>query len=115
MPFDFSAYAHAFEAKDVDALLAFYAEDAVWIEYKPGAPPSAPARLEGREAIAAFLRGVAADDEVALTVSHEVVGEERIAFRVTVGLAGGRRDVEHAICELRGGLIAEHVEVEAWD
>jgi ketosteroid isomerase-like protein len=115
MPFDFNAYARAFEAKDADALLAFYAEDATWIEYKPGAPPSAPARLEGRRAIAEFLRGVAADADVTLTVSHQVVGEERIAFRVTVGLPGGRRDVEHAICELRDGLIAEHVEVEAWD
>jgi ketosteroid isomerase-like protein len=115
MPFDFNAYARVFEAKDVDALLAFYAEDAVWIEYKPGAPPSHPARLEGRPAIAAFLREVAADADVTLTVSHEVVAQERIAFRVTVGLPGGRRDVEHAICELRDGLIAEHVEVEAWD
>jgi ketosteroid isomerase-like protein len=115
MPFDFTAYARAFEAKDVDALLAFYAEDAIWVEYKPGAPPSAPARLAGRAAIADYLRGVASDDDVTLTVSHEVVGEERMAFRITVGLAGGRREIEHAICELRDGLIAEHVEVEAWD
>ena len=115
MPFDFEAYARALEAKDVDALLAFYAEDAVWVEYKPGAPPSAPARMEGRAEIAAFLRGVAADDDVTLAVSHEVVGDDRIAFRITVGLAGGRRDVEHAICELRDGVIVEQVEVEAWD
>jgi hypothetical protein len=96
-------------------VLAFYAEDATWIEYKPGAPPSAPARLEGRAAIAGLLREVAADDDIALTVSHEVVGENRIAFRITVGLAGGRRDVEHVICELRDGVIVEHAEVEAWD
>jgi ketosteroid isomerase-like protein len=115
MPFDFSAYRRAFEAKDVDALLGFYTPDAVWIEYKPGAPPSAPARLEGRTAIEGLLRDVAADDDVTLTLSHEVVGEHRIAFRITVGLAGGRRDIEHAICELRGDLIAEHSEVEAWD
>jgi ketosteroid isomerase-like protein len=115
MPFDFSAYRRAFEAKDVDALLPFYAEDATWIEYKPGAPPSAPARHEGRAAIEELLREVAADDDVTLKLSHEVVGEARIAFRITVGLAGGRRDVEHAICELRDGIIAEHAEVEAWD
>jgi hypothetical protein len=65
--------------------------------------------------IAGFLRGVAADDEVALAVSREVVGEERIAFRITVCLSGGRWDIEHAICKLRDVLIVEHVEVEAWD
>jgi ketosteroid isomerase-like protein len=115
MPFDFSAYARALEAKDVDALVTFYAEDAVWVEYKPGAPPSAPAVVRGRAAIGDLLREVAADAGVTLTVSHAVVGEDRIAFRITVGLAGGRHDIEHAICELRDGLIAEHVEVEAWD
>jgi ketosteroid isomerase-like protein len=113
MAFDFGAYARALEAKDADALLAFYAEDAVWVEYKPGAPPSAPAVMRGRAAIGDLVRGI--DDDITLTVSHAVVGEDRIAFRVTVGLAGGRRDIEHAICELRDGLIAEHVEVEAWD
>jgi ketosteroid isomerase-like protein len=115
MPFDFPAFRDAFEAKDVDALLAFYVDDAIWIEYKPGAPPSAPARLEGRAAIERFLREVADDDAVTLALSHEVIGERRIAFRISVGLAGGRRDIEHAICELRGDLIAEHTEVEAWD
>jgi ketosteroid isomerase-like protein len=115
MPFDFAAYARALEAKDVDALLAFYAQDAEWVEYHPDAPPSAPSRLRGRAAIAEFLSGVAADEDVTLTVSHAVVGEDRIAFRITVGLPGGRRDIEHAICELRGDLIAEHTEVEAWD
>ena len=58
---------------------------------------------------------MAADEGVTLAVSHQVLGEDRIAFRITVGLPGGRRDVEHAICELRDGLIAEHAEVEAWD
>jgi ketosteroid isomerase-like protein len=115
MPFDFSAYARALEAKDADALLAFYAEDAAWVEYRPGAPPSAPAVRRGRAAIGDFVAEVAADADVTLTVSHWVVSEDRIAFRITVDLPGGRRDIEHAICELRDGLIAEHVEVEAWD
>src|SRR5262245_37377454 len=115
MAFEFSAYARALEAKDVEALLAFYAPDAEWVEYRPGAPPSAPARIRGHAAIAELLRGVAADAGVTLAVSHQVVGEDRIAFRITVGLPGGRRDIEHAICELRDGLIVEHAEVEAWD
>ena len=35
--FDLAAYKRAFEAKDVEAWIAFYADDAEWIEYTPEA------------------------------------------------------------------------------
>ena len=112
--FDFPAFKRAVERKDVEAWSSFYADDADWIEFKPSAPPRAPRVMRGRAEIEAFLHAVAADP-VRLELSHELVGEERAAFRVTCTLPDGRRIVEHAIAELRGGLIAQVSEVEAWD
>jgi ketosteroid isomerase-like protein len=112
--FDFDAYRRAFTAKDVDAWIGFYAEDAEWVEYKPAAPPRAPVVMSGREAIAEFLAGVAASD-VVLEIEDEVVGRERAAFRVVCRLGDGRRDIEHVIVTIRDGRIVRQVEVEAWD
>jgi ketosteroid isomerase-like protein len=36
------AYKAAFEARDVERWIAFYADDAQWLEYRPGNPPRAP-------------------------------------------------------------------------
>jgi ketosteroid isomerase-like protein len=112
--FDFAAYKEAFEARDVERWIAFYADDAVWLEHRPGNPPSAPNVMRGRRAIHAFLEDVARSD-IELTVHDEVPGRHRAAFAVTVAFPDGRRHLEHVILELRGGRIARHVDVEAWD
>jgi ketosteroid isomerase-like protein len=112
--FDFDAYRRALVTKDVPAWLGWYAEDAEWIEYNHRHPPRAPRRLAGKQQIAAFLAEVAASDEL-LEVQDEVVGPQRVAFCIWCTLPDGRRIVEHAILHLRGGRIARHVEVEAWD
>jgi uncharacterized protein len=112
--FDFAAYKQAFEARDVERWIAFYADDAVWFEHRPGNPPSAPNVMRGRAAIHAFLEDVARSD-IELTVHDEVPGRRRAAFAVTVAFPDGRRHLEHVILELRGGRIARHVDVEAWD
>jgi ketosteroid isomerase-like protein len=112
--FDLAAYKHAFEARDVDRWIGFYADDAEWLEYRPGNPPSAPNVMRGREEILAFLRDVASKD-LTLTVSDEVARGRRAAFAVTVSLPDGRREIEHVVLELRDGRIARHVDVESWD
>ena len=112
--FDFPAYRRAFEAKDVVAWSAFYTDDAEWVEYRHTAPPSAPAIMRGREEITAFMQRIA-DGGIELSLSDEVVGEERAAFCTWVVLPDGRRIVENVIVHLRDGLIARHVDVEAWD
>jgi uncharacterized protein len=112
--FDFAAYKAAFEARDVERWIAFYAEDAVWLEYRPGNPPRAPNVMRGRAEILAFLEDVAASP-ITLAVHDEVAGRRRSAFAVTVTFEDGRRHLEHAIVEHPDGVIVRHVDVEAWD
>lgn len=112
--FDYAAYRAAFEARDVPAWLAFYAEDAEWLEYRPSDPPRSPNVMRGRAAIGAFLERVAALP-LTIALSSEVVGEDRIAFACLVTLGDGKQILEHVIADLRDGLIVRHVDVEAWD
>jgi ketosteroid isomerase-like protein len=112
--FDLAAYKRAFEAKDVEAWIAFYAEDAEWIEYTPEAPPRAPAVMRGRAAIRAFLEEVAADP-MRLSIRDEVSAGDRAAWMVVCELSDGRRAIENTVATLREGLIVRQVEVESWD
>ena len=113
-PFDFAGYRAAFEARDVPRCLAYYADDAEWIEYRHTDPPRAPNVMSGRGQIQTFLERVAALP-LTIELSDEVIGKERIAFACIVTLDNGDRIIEHVIAHLRGGLIARHVDVEAWD
>lgn len=112
--FDYAAYRAAFEAKDVRAWLAFYADDAEWVEYRHGNPPRAPNVMRGRGEIGAFLERVA-QMPIGLALDREVVGDERIAFEVTCDMGNGGRIVENVICDVRDGQIVRQVDVEAWD
>ena len=112
--FDFPAFKRAFEAKDVEAWLAFFAPDAEWWEYRPDAPPRAPIKMVGTEAIRAKLTYVAGAD-LEQVISDEVLSEERIAFAFWVNWSDGRHLIEHAILHLADGKIARQVDVEAWD
>jgi hypothetical protein len=76
--FDFQAFRSAIEPRDTSAWAEFYADDAEWLEYKHGYPPSSPRRMSGRVEIEAFLSRVAASG-VELKVSDEVVGAARAA------------------------------------
>lgn len=112
--FDFLAFKEAFERKDARRWALFYAEDAEWIEYKPSAPLSDPIRMVGRERIAAFLSSLEGSG-IKISLSDEVLGEERAAFSVDLTLADGRRVFEHAIVHIEDGRITRQVDVEAWD
>jgi len=112
--FEFPAFKDAFERKDAKRWAGFYAEDAEWIEYKPSAPPSDPVRMLGRERIAGFLASLEGSG-IEITLSDEVLGKERAAFRLEVTLPDGRRVLEHTIVHIENGNIACQVDVEAWD
>jgi hypothetical protein len=112
--FDFAAFRQAFEAQNVDTWLAFYADDAEWIEYRHSNPPRNPNRMVGREQIGAFLGRVKAAG-LHLALSDEVVGEDRAAFCVTCTLPDGKRIIEHVILHHAGGKITQQTDVEAWD
>ena len=112
--FDFAAFKRAFENQDVDAWLAFYADDAEWLEYRHNAPPSAPNRMLGKGQIGDFLRRVKASN-IKLSIGDEVIGDTRAAFCVTVVMASGKRVIENVIVHLDGGKITRQTDVEAWD
>ena len=114
MAFDYDGFRRAFCAKDVDAWLAFFTDDAVWIEYRHTKPPRDPKIIRGRDEIEAHLR-LMAEGPLELAMSDEVLGDKRAAFRVVCTLPGGRRIIEHVIVELEDGRIARQVDVEAWD
>ncbi len=112
--FEYAAFRRAFETQDVDAWLAFYADDAEWIEYRHTNPPRSPNRMAGRAQIGAFLGRVKAIG-LQLALSNEVLGNDRAAFCVTCTLPDGKRIIEHVILHHAGGKIVRQVDVEAWD
>jgi ketosteroid isomerase-like protein len=112
--FDVAAYRRAVEAKDVEAWLAFYADDAEWLEYQPGRPPANPRRYAGRDEIRAYLEYIRGEPEP-LVVSDALTDGDRAWFALWMDLGEGRRFVEHCLLQLRDGLIVRHVDVEAWD
>ena len=112
--FSWTEYRAAFEAKDVARWLAFYSEDAEWVEYRHTDPPRSPNVMRGREEIGAFIERVA-EMPLTLELGNEVLGEERIAFACTVTFTEGDRIIEHVIADVRDGRIVRQVDVEAWD
>lgn len=112
--FDFAAFEEAFERKDFDSWVSFYADDAEWIEYRHTSPPRAPNRMIGKQQIADFLARVCAAD-LGLTVADEVIGANRIAFSVDCAFPDGKRVFEHVIARIEDGRITNQVDVEAWD
>jgi ketosteroid isomerase-like protein len=111
---DFAAFKRAFERKDFDSWLSFYADDAEWIEYRHSSPPRSPHRMVGKRQIAVFLRGIC-DADLGITLGDEVVDEDRIAFSVDCALSDGRHVFEHVIARVLDGQIVRQVDVEAWD
>jgi len=112
--FDIAAYKRAVEAKDVEAWLAFYADDAEWLEYQPTRPLSSPRRHVGSAEIRAYLEFIAGEPEP-LVVSDELASGDRAAFAIWMTFADGRAFGEHCIVTLRDGLIVRHVDIELWD
>lgn len=111
--FDFDAYRTAVTGRDADRWASFYADDATWTEYRQADPPRAPHVMRGPQ-IPAFIRAVARQP-LDLSFANEVIGDERAAYTLIVGLGGGKRIIENVIITHRDGRIVEQTEVEAWD
>jgi ketosteroid isomerase-like protein len=112
--FDFTSFKIALEARDAAKWARFYADDAEWIEYRHHSPPRAPNIIRGKEVISAFIERVCSQP-LSFQIEDEIVGKGRAAFRLIVGLAEGRRIIEHIMIYFANGEITREVDVEAWD
>jgi ketosteroid isomerase-like protein len=112
--FDFAAFKRAFEDKDFESWVSFYADDAEWIEYRHFSPPHSPNRMVGKQQIAESLERICGANLV-ITIAREVIGTDRVAFSVDCTLPDGKRIFEHVIADIENGKVARQVDVEAWD
>ncbi|MBR0682341.1 nuclear transport factor 2 family protein [Roseomonas eburnea] len=112
--FDLAALKRALEQSDADSLLALYDEDAEMEIIDRNRPPSAPLRLVGRPAIAAFWRDVCARD-MTHAVGEAVSDAHRAAFVERCAYPDGCHVVSAMTLELRDGRIRRHLTVQAWD
>ena len=111
---DFEDLRRALEQRDLDAMLNLYADDAEIHIVNRNTPPSSPHVLQGKEAIAEYLRDVFGR-EMSHSIENEVVGEDRLAFNVACKYPDGTRVLASENMEVRDGKVVRQVEVVAWD
>ena len=111
---DFEDLRRAQEQRDLDAMLNLYADDAEIHIVNRNTPPSSPHVLQGKEAIAEYLRDVFGR-EMSHSIENEVVGEDRLAFNVACEYSDGTRVLASENMEVRDGKVVRQVEVVAWD
>jgi ketosteroid isomerase-like protein len=114
LSFDLDGMRAAVEHGGAGAAEDYFAEDIVWTEIDARTPPSAPARLEGRDAVVAVLRDAAARGIVSRLGDGFVAGD-RAAVAVHCSAPDGSKIVGHALLTLRDGRIVRWDDVQAWD
>src|SRR5690349_4664256 len=101
-PFDFVRLSRALEQSDAAVLAELYADDAEMVIVDRDRPPSAPMRLEGKNAIGAFWHDVCSR-EMTHRVGHEVVGSDRVAFVEECAYPDGCNVLSAMTLDLRNG------------
>ena len=112
--FDVSTFKRAYEAWDIEALLALYADELELIQIDRDNPPSAPRTRQGRDVLQGMLEHCAAAG-VVVTVEKTVAGEERAAATITCEFPGGRRVLANAALEIEDGRIVRELDVLSSD
>ncbi|HWK27199.1 MAG TPA: nuclear transport factor 2 family protein [Solirubrobacter sp.] len=104
----------AYSARDTDALLALYADDATVEIVDAVHTPSHPILLRGRDALRAHFADVFARD-----MTHEidavVTGPNSLGYSLRCGYPDGTKVVCAATASLAGGTITHELGVQAWD
>ena len=112
---DIEALRRAYEQRDVELMLSFYADDAQLRIINRLHPPSNPYELRGKEQIAEFQKRIFARD-MKHRLEREVVGENRVAFHVACEYPSGEHLLDAMMLDLDdSGKIVRHLEVQAWD
>ncbi len=112
--FDLATFTRAIEERDASTQLAMYAEDAHVTLADRLAQPGSPRVLRGRGEVRTWVEDVCARDmthEVGLTV-HDETG---VAFTEACRYPDGTNVLCATVLEIRDGLIARQIGVQAWD
>jgi SnoaL-like domain len=112
--FDVATFKEAYEAWDIDALLALYADELELIQIDRDNPPSAPRSRHGRDVLRGMLQHCAGAG-VVVTVENAVADEQRAAATITCEFPGGRKVLANAILELEDGRIVRELDVLSGD
>jgi hypothetical protein len=105
----------AYEQRDIDLMLSFYADDARLQIISRLHPPSTPYELHGKEQITSYQRRIFERD-MKQRLDREEVGEDHIAFRMVRGCPGEGRLLSDVVLKLGGeGKIAWHLEDQTWE
>lgn len=106
--FDVDAFRRAYEAWDIEALLALYADDVELVQIDRDNPPSTPRVRHGKDVLRGMFEHCAAAD-VKASVENAVAGAGRAAATVTCEFPGGRKVLANSMLELHDGrIIREH-------
>lgn len=112
--FDAQTYRHAVEEMDADTMIAMFKDDAEMEMFDKRTPPSSPAVLHGREAIAPVLRELCGRD-----MTHEVlqvaVDGDHVAYTERCVYPDGSMVMSNTMLDLSDGAIAHQTTVQAWD
>lgn len=112
---DIEAVRRAYEERDVNLMISFYAEDAQLRIVNSLHPPSVPYELLGKEQIARFQRRLFVRD-MKQRLEREIVREDSVAFHVLREYPDGERLLAATVLELdERGKIVRHLEVQAFD
>jgi ketosteroid isomerase-like protein len=111
---DLDAMKRAIEARDADAQIALYADDAEVVVIDAMNPPSKPMKLSGKEAIADWVRDVTGRD-MTHQVENVVADGDRISYSVACQYSTGERVQCMATLTVVDGKVARQDGVQAWD
>ena len=112
--FDLAALKRAIEERDADSQLALYAPDAEVRLVDRVTTPGRPHVLRGRDEIAAWVEDVCGR-EMSHRVEREVVAGDRAALAEACRYPDGPNVLCMTVLELRDGLIAGQLAIQAWD
>jgi ketosteroid isomerase-like protein len=107
-----AALKRAVEGRDAQALAAMYADDAVMLVIDHDNPPSNPRRIAGKAAISSYFSDVCGRD-MAHLIENAIAAGGRLAF--TQRCTYGTKVFCAAMLDLKGGKIAQHTVIQAWD
>src|SRR4051794_15954264 len=111
-PFDVAALRRAPDS--IAALDAALADDVEWVEIDQRTPPRSPSVTRGRSTVIANIRA-AHERGIVSRVTDGFAAADRAALTVTCTYPTGEQVVCNVLADVRDGLIARWVGVQAWD